>query len=80
MSRPFTTTAAIAARLRELTMTPAELADKSGVPYGTVRYFGMLGHDPRTLERLSAALGRPPGHLRELLYGDADSLTSVIQR
>jgi hypothetical protein len=46
VSRPFTTVAAIEARLRELGMSPRELADNSGVPYETVRYFGMLDHDP----------------------------------
>jgi hypothetical protein len=56
-------------------MRPRELADNSGVPYETVRYFGMLDHDPQTLEQLSAALEWPPSHLRELLYEDADPLS-----
>jgi hypothetical protein len=66
MSRPFTTTAAVAARIRELGITAADLADRAGVSHGTVRYLGLLPHDQDTLERLSVALGWPPSHLREL--------------
>jgi hypothetical protein len=68
-SRPFTTTAAVAARMRELGYTAAELADRAGVSYLTVKYFGLLPHDQDTLERLSVALGWPPGNLRELWEG-----------
>lgn len=66
MRSPFTTTAAVAARIRELGIIPAELADRAGVSQSTVRYFGLLPHDQGTLERLSVALGWPPNHLREL--------------
>ena len=66
MSRPFTTTAAVATRIRELDTTADELTDRAGVPRSTVRYLGLLSHDQDTLERLSAALDWPPGHLREL--------------
>jgi hypothetical protein len=66
VSRPFTATAAVAARIRELDTTAAELADRAGVPHSTVRYFGLLPHDQHTLELLSVALDWPPGHLREL--------------
>ena len=69
-SRPFTTTAAVAARMRELAMTAADLADRAGVSPGTVRYFGTCPHDQETLERLSVALDWPPGHLRKLWDGE----------
>jgi hypothetical protein len=59
--------AAINARLRELHMTTAELAEKSGQPSaGTPRYFVFLTHDRRTLRNLSAALGWPPGRIEDL--------------
>jgi len=66
MSRPFTATAAVGNRIRELGISPDDLADKAGVPHGTVRWFGLLSHDRDTLARLSAALGWPPGRLLEL--------------
>lgn len=66
MRRPFTTTAVVAARMHELGVTVADLADRAGVPYSTVRYFGMLTHDRETLERLSLVLDWPPHHLWEL--------------
>jgi hypothetical protein len=66
VSSPFTTARAVASRIRELGTTPDELADKAGVPRGTVKYFGLLSHDQQTLERLSVALDWPPCHLREL--------------
>jgi hypothetical protein len=69
-SRPFTTTAAVATRMRELDMTAADLADKAGVSFGTVRYFGMCYHDRETLERLSVALDWTPDHLRKLWNGE----------
>jgi hypothetical protein len=66
MSRPFTTTAAVAARMRGLGMTADDLADRAGVPRCTVRYLGLLSHDNDTLERLPVALDWPRLHLREL--------------
>jgi hypothetical protein len=71
VSKPFTTTVAIATRMRELDITAAELADRAGVSRGTVRSFGLLSHDWDTLERLSVTLGWPPDHLRELWDGEA---------
>jgi hypothetical protein len=55
----------------ELGLTVAELADRAGVSYGTVRWFGLLAHDRDALERLSVALDWPPGHLWELWHGKA---------
>ena len=55
----------------------AELADKAGVDYSTVRYFGMLSHDRGTIERLSMALDWPPGHLRKLWDGEQTSSDST---
>lgn len=52
--------------MRELGITATELVDKTGVPYTTVKYFGMLPHDRETLERLSMALDWPPQHLWDL--------------
>ena len=49
MTRPFTTTAAINARMRELGMTMGELAGTADVSETTLRYFGLLNHDPQTL-------------------------------
>jgi transcriptional regulator with XRE-family HTH domain len=69
MSRPFTATAAADNRRRELGLTAAELADRAGVPYTTLRYFGLLSHDRQTLERLSVALDWPPEHLWDLWHG-----------
>jgi hypothetical protein len=66
MSRPATATAAADNRRRELGITAAELADRAGVPFTTVKYFGLLSHDRQTLERLSVALDWPPEHLRDL--------------
>jgi hypothetical protein len=66
MSRPFTTTAVVAARIRELGITAADLADRAGISHSTVRYFGLLTHDHDTLARLSVVLDWPPSHLREL--------------
>jgi hypothetical protein len=71
MSKPFTATAAVAARMRQLGITAAELADRAEVSFGTVRYFGLFSHDRDALERLSAALGWPPGRLWELRDGIA---------
>jgi hypothetical protein len=56
----------VKARIRELGITAADLAHRTGVPYGTVRHFGLLSHDRDTLERLPAALDWSPGHLRKL--------------
>jgi hypothetical protein len=56
VTRPFTTTAAINARMRELGMTMGELAGAADVSETTLRYFGLLSHNPQTLERLSVAL------------------------
>jgi hypothetical protein len=55
--RPFTATAAVRNRMRELGMTAGELADRAGVPESAFRYFGLCSFDSQTLERLSAALG-----------------------
>jgi hypothetical protein len=68
--RPFTATAAVANRLRELGITAADLADRAEVSAGTLRYFGLLAHERETLERLSVALDWPPGHLPELWDGE----------
>lgn len=68
--RPFTATAAVANRLRELGITAADLADRAGVSADTLTYFGLLAHDGETLERLSVALDWPPGHLPELWDGE----------
>jgi hypothetical protein len=71
--------------MRELDYTPAELADRAGVSYLTVKYFGFLLHDQDTLERLSVALDWPPDKLREIwegvpphdrAYGNRDVLTA----
>jgi hypothetical protein len=69
MSGPATATAAADGRRRELGITAAELADRAGVPFTTVSYFGLLSHDRQTLERLSVALNWPPEHLRDLWDG-----------
>jgi len=66
VSRPFTATAAIETRMRQLGMSPGDLASAAGVPETTLRYFGLLSHDPQTLERLSAALGWPRDHVARL--------------
>lgn len=68
--RPFTATAAIVTRMRELDITAADLADRAEVSFGTVRYFGLLAHDRETLERLSVALEWPPDHLPKLWAPD----------
>jgi hypothetical protein len=65
-ARQFSATAAVAARMRELGLTVGDLAEKAGVSHGTVRWFGLCPHGTAELERLSAALGWPPGHLQEL--------------
>ena len=44
MSKPFTATAAVEARMRELGITAADLADKAEVSFGT--YVAFLAHDP----------------------------------
>jgi hypothetical protein len=69
VTRPFTTTAAINARMRELGMTMGELAGTADVSETTLRYFGLISHDPQTLERLSVALGWPPDHVAQLWDG-----------
>lgn len=65
--------AAIKARLDELDMTQAELAQRAGVALMTVRE---LQHNlkprrrnPRTLAAVSEALGWPSEHLSEILRG-----------
>jgi hypothetical protein len=63
LGKPFAATAAIAVRMRQLGMTCGELAQEAGMTEGTLRYFGLLGHDPQTLQRLSAALGWPRDHI-----------------
>ena len=73
MSKPFTTTAAVRDRVRELGITARDLADRADVDYSTVRYFGLLAHDEATLERLSVALDWPPDHLRRLWHGEQTS-------
>jgi hypothetical protein len=55
--------------MRELGITAADLPDRAGVPFGTVRNFGLLAHDRETLERLSAALDWPPDNLPKLWEG-----------
>ena len=69
MSRPFTTTAVIRTRVRELGMTMGELAGAADVSETTLRHFGLLGHDQQTLEQLSVALGWPPDHVAQLWGG-----------
>lgn len=69
MSRPFTTTAAIAARMRELGMTTRDLASMADMSEAALRHFGLLGHDPQTLERLAVALGWPRDHVARLWGG-----------
>lgn len=66
MSRPFTATTAIENRMRELDITPVDLAHRAGVPFGAVRFFGLLAQDRETLERLSIAFDWPPDHFPEL--------------
>lgn len=73
MSRPFTMTAAVRARVRELGITARDLADRADVDYSTVKYFGLLSHDQVTLERLSVALDWSPDHLRRLWDADQTS-------
>jgi lambda repressor-like predicted transcriptional regulator len=68
--KPFTATAAVKARMRELGITAADLADRAGVSAGTLRYFGLLAHDRKTLERLSVALDWPQDQLSELWSGE----------
>jgi hypothetical protein len=62
----FSITAAVATRMSELGMTVDGLAESAGVPPSAVRWFGLCHHGTGELERLSAALDWPPGHLREL--------------
>jgi len=78
--RPFTATAAAAARMRELGMSAAELEDRAGVSWVTVKYFGLLAHDRETLERLSVALDWPPGRLPGLWDGTQPIGRPVIRR
>ena len=68
-SRPFTTTAAIEGRMRELGVITRDLAGEAGVCETTLRYFGLLSHDAQTLARLSAALGWPRDHIARLWDG-----------
>jgi hypothetical protein len=65
-SRPFTTTSAAETRMRQLGMSTGDLASAADVSETTLRYFGLLSHDPQTLERLSAALGWPRDHVARL--------------
>lgn len=65
--------AAIRARMSELDMTQAELAQRAGVALMTVRE---LQHNlqprrrsPRTMSAVSEALGWPPEHLAAILGG-----------
>lgn len=67
--RPFTATVAVANRIRELDITPADLADKAGVSLCEVGFFGMLAHDRKTLERLSVALDWSRDHVPQLWDG-----------
>jgi len=68
--RPFTATAAVRSRMRELGIKTAhELSWRARVPELDVRYFGLLSHDLETLGRLSVALDWPPGHLPALWGG-----------
>ena len=76
MTRPFTTTAASRARVRELGITMEELAGTANVSETTLRHFGLLSHDPQTLERLSAALGWPRDQLARLW--NVSELTAVL--
>jgi hypothetical protein len=69
--RPFTTTAAVETRMRELGITVDELEDRAEVSRGTVRKFGLLPHDRDSLERLSVTLDWPPDHLSELWDSEA---------
>ena len=59
MSRPFTATAAVKTRMRELDITAAELADRAEVSYIAVRY---LAFSPTTGRRLKACRWRLTGH------------------
>jgi len=52
--------------MHELDMTTADLADRAGVPFSTVRFFGFIAHQRETLERLSVALEWPSNHLPQL--------------
>lgn len=55
--------------MQELGISAADLSDRAGVPFGTVRNFGLLAHDRETLERLSVALDWPSDNLREFWEG-----------
>jgi hypothetical protein len=70
VSRPFTATAAVEARLGELGITASDLADRAEVSFGTVTHLAFLAHDRDTLERLSVALDWPPDHLPGLCGGE----------
>jgi hypothetical protein len=67
--RQFGSATAVATRMRELDLTVDDLAGSAGVPPGDIRHFGMVRHSRAELERLSVALGWPPGHLPELCGG-----------
>jgi hypothetical protein len=70
VSRPFTATAAVKARMGELGITVADLADRAEVSFGTVTYLAFLVHDRETLERLSVALDWPPDQLPNIWGGE----------
>jgi hypothetical protein len=67
VSKPFTATAAIEARMRQPWISTGDLASTADVPETTLRYFGLLSHDPETLQRLSAAIGWHRDHVARLL-------------
>lgn len=79
---------AIQARMAELEMTQAELAQKAGVALMTIRE---LQHNlrprrrsPRTMAAVSEALGWYQHHLLDVLMGEqmreTDPLTEVLRR
>ena len=55
--------------MRQLGISTEDLAATADVPETTLRYFGLLSHDPQTLERLSAALGWPRDYVARLWDG-----------
>jgi hypothetical protein len=71
MLKPFTATAAVASRIRELGISADELADRAGLSRSAVRHFGLCPHSRSDLERISVALDWPPNHL-EALYGSPE--------
>jgi hypothetical protein len=64
--KPFTATAAVASRMRELGISADDLADRAGLPRSAVRHFGLCPHSQADLQRLSVALDWPPNHLGAL--------------